>query len=312
MGIKEKIKWHYLQFLKMHYPYLWSKYLYKKTLDRVANFRHPHDLNEKIQWLMFFTNTSLWTLLADKYAVREYVRNRIGEKYLIPLLGRWTSAKDIDFDSLPEKFVIKPNNGSYDTVICKNKQSINIDNIRTKMEYSLSHKFGYENAEPHYLKIPPCIIAEKLLETDEVGGLKDYKIWCFGGKPYCILTCANRDIEHHYVDLAYYDLNWQRHDENMTQEYQNSFVCPKPDNLEEMLLIASKLAQGIPQVRVDLYSVNGKIYFGEMTLSSNFGMMPYFTPEVLETMGKLVQLPKRDVKEIISTFFNRWLPLVKN
>lgn len=311
MNLKEKIEWHFLQFIKMHYPYLWSKYLYKKNLGRVANFSHPRDLNEKIQWLMFFTDTSLWTLLADKYAVREYVTHRIGEKYLIPLLGRWTSARDIDFDSLPDKFVIKPNNGSYDTIICRNKQNINIDDIRTKMAYSLSHKFGYENAEPHYLKIPPCIIAEELLETDEPGGLKDYKIWCFGGKPYCVFTCANRDIVHHQVDFAYYDLNWQRHNENMTKGYQNSFECPKPENLEEMLSIASRLAQGIPQVRVDLYSVKGKIYFGEMTLSSNFGMMPYFTSEVLVTMGKLVQLPKRSVKEIISTFFKRWLPIIR-
>ena len=310
MSIIDKIKRRYLQFLKMHYPYLWSKYLYKTTLGKVADFSNPRDLNEKIQWLMFFTDTSFWTLLADKYAVREYVRGRIGAKYLIPLLGKWDSAEDINFDLLPEKFVIKPNNGSYDTIICKNKQDIDIDDVRCRLAYSLSHKFGYENAEPHYLKISPCIIAEELLETDEPGGLKDYKIWCFNGNPYCVFICANRDSVNHHADFVYYDLNWCRHNENLTEEYQNCFEFPKPDNFDELLSVASRLAAGLPQVRVDLYCVNGKIYFGEMTLSSNFGMMPYFTSDALVTMGKQVQLPPRNMKEIINTFFKRWFPVI--
>lgn len=310
MLIKDKIKWHYHQFLKFHFPYFWSKYLYKTTLGKITNFNEPKDLNEKIQWLMFFTDTTFWTLLADKYAVRQYVKNRVGEKYLIPLLGKWDCAEDIDFDLLPEKFVIKPNNGSYDTIICRNKNNADINEIRNKLAYSLCHKFGYENAEPHYINIPPCIIAEKLLETDEIGGLKDYKVWCFNGKPHCIFLCANRDNEHHRTDFVYYDLNWQSHIEYMTDKYKSSFEYPKPDNLDELLLVASKLSQGLPQVRVDLYNINGKIYFGEMTLSSNFGMMPYYTPNVLLEMGKLVKLPKRTVKEIISTFFKRWFPSI--
>lgn len=310
MHIKDKFKWHYQQFLKFHFPFLWSKHLYKTTLGKVANFHEPADLNEKIQWLMFYTDTRLWTLLADKYAVREYVRERVGEKYLIPILGKWDRAEDIDFESLPEKFVIKPNNGSYDTIICRNKKNANMNEIRDKMAYSLSNKFGYENAEPHYLHIPPCIVAEELLETDEIGGLKDYKIWCFDGKPHCIFLCANRDMEHHHADFVYYDLNWQSHKEYLNIKYASSFESSKPVNLDELLLVASKLSQGLPQVRVDLYDINGKIYFGEMTLSSNFGMMPYFSSDALVEMGKLVKLPKRTVREIISTFFKRWLPTI--
>lgn len=310
MHIKDKIKWHFHQFLKFHFPFLWSKYLYKTTLGKVANFNKPNDLNEKILWLMFFTDTTLWTLLADKYAVRQYVRDRIGEKYLIPLLGKWDCAEDIDFELLPEKFVIKPNNGSYDTIICRNKRDADIDEIRKKMAYSLSHKFGYENAEPHYLNILPCIVAEEFLETDEIGGLKDYKIWCFNGKPHCVFLCANRDNEHHRADFVYYDLNWQSHIEYLNDKYASSFESPRPENLDELLLVAAKLSQGLPQVRVDLYEVKGKIYFGEMTMSSNFGMMPYFTSDALVEMGKLVELPKRTGKEIISTFFKRWLPTI--
>lgn len=308
MLIKDKIKWRYHQFLKRHYPFFWSKHLYKNNLGRTTKFKDPKDLNEKIQWLMFFTDTASWTMLADKYAVRQYVKERIGENYLIPLIGKWDRAEDINFEELPDKFVIKPNNGSYDTVICRNKKDANIEEIRKKMAYSLTHKFGYEHAEPHYLRIRPCIVAEVLLESDAAGGLIDYKVWCFNGKPHCIFVCANRDNEHHHTDFVYYDLDWQKHSECLTEEFRNSFNCPRPENLEELLVIASKLSQGFPQVRVDLYIVHGKIYFGEMTLSSNFGMMPYLSPDALVEMGKQVQLPKRSAQEIMSTFFKRWLP----
>lgn len=257
---------------------------------------------------MFYTDISQWTFLADKYAVRQYVSERIGDKYLVPLLGKWNHPEEIDFEALPSKFVMKPNNGCYDTIICREKSAIDIGEIRRKMRYAFFHKFGYENAEPHYVNIPPCIIAEDLLESTDVGGLIDYKIWCFDGKPYGVFICANRNEESHHADFVYYDLKWTRRQEFISPQYQNDLEFNRPENFEEMLSIATRLATGHPQVRVDLYNVNGKIYFGEMTFSSNFGMMPYFTPEALEMMGNQITLPKRTSREKVCTFFKRWFP----
>jgi len=276
-------------------------------LGRKTDFSNPKNLNEIIQWLMFYTNTDFWSVLADKYRVRTYVKDRIGEKYLIPLLGHWDSVDSIDFSSLPDKFVIKPNNGCYDAVICHNRKTIDYENVRHRLNYSLNHKFGYENAELHYTKIKPCIIAEKLLESNAPGGLIDYKVWCFNGEPHCIFVCANRDNIHHTTNFVCYDLNWKKLN-YITDNYRSAFECPRPDNLAEMLYVASVLAVGLPQVRVDLYNINGRIYFGEMTLSSNFGMMPYFTDDALKTMGELIELPQRPFAEKFSTFLHRWLP----
>ena len=139
MNFKDRFIWHYHNILKHHLPFLWSRHLSKQILGKTTDFSQPKDLNEKIQWLMFYTDTSLWTLLADKYAVRKYVTERIGAKYLIPLLGKWNSASDIDFNSLPDKFVMKPNNGSYDCIVCRDKQNSNLDAIKTKLDYCLHH-----------------------------------------------------------------------------------------------------------------------------------------------------------------------------
>lgn len=271
----------------------------------------PKDINEKILWLEYFTDTRTWSLLSDKYSVREFVRNRVGEEYLVPLLGHWEKAKDIDFDMLPKSFVIRPNNGSYDTIIVNDKNTVDIEEIRGRLTNSLKHKFGLENAEPHYLRIKPCIIAEALLETDEPQGLTDYKIWCFNGKPYCIMVCLNRDPITHHANFMYYDLEWTRLPECLSAPFRNNESCPKPENLQLMLEIATKLSSGFPQVRVDLYNVNNKIYFGEMTFTSNYGMMPYFSQEVLNDMGQQCILPHRTLSDYYQSFLTRYLPKFK-
>lgn len=310
MNLREKIKWGYLQFIKYHFPFLWCKHLYKISLGKVTNFSKPKDINEIIQWLSFYTDTSLWTTLADKYAVRKYVEKHVDENILVPLIGKWNKVDDIHFDNLPNKFVLKPNNGCYDNIIVEDKNKVNFDEIRQKLDLSLKHRFGFENAEPHYLKIKPCIMAEQLLETNEEGGLKDYKIWCFNGKPHSILLCTNRDKISGHSDLMAYDLLWNRHPEWLSSSFRNESTCVKPNKLEDMLKIASKLSANIPQVRVDLYCIHEKIYFGEMTFSSNFGMMPYYTEDFLIEMGNQCVLPKRLFFEKIKTFFKRWTPLL--
>ena len=310
MTLQEKIDWHYRHFLKHHFPYIWCKHLYKKKLGKVTDFFNPKDINEKIQWLSFYTDTSLWTNLADKYAVRKYVADHVGEDILVPLIGKWDRAEDIDFDSLPNKFVIKPNNGSYDTIIVKDKSKANFEEIRHKMDHSMKHRFGYENAEPHYLRIKPCVIAEQLLETNEEGGLKDYKIHCLNGKPHSVFLCSNRAAVSGHADFMQYDLSWHRHPEWISPNFRNESHCIKPDKLDDMLKIASKLSANIPYVRVDFYYINGKIYFGEMTFTPNFGMMPYYTQDFLNEMGEHCVLPNRSFSDKVKTFYNRWIPLM--
>lgn len=311
MIIKEKIEWRYCHFLKHRYPYLWCRRLYRKTFGKSANFSNPKDINEKILWMSFFTDTSIWSLLADKYAVREYVKERISDDILVPLLGKWDRTEDIDFDSLPLMFVIKPNNGSYDCVVVKDKSRVDCESIRASMHRSLQIPFGYEHAERHYLDIKPCIIAEELLEDPINSSPIDYKIWCLNGKLYCVFVVGNRNIINHTADYACYDEDWKRRPELIAESFRSTFECPRPKNLDLMIQYAEKLAEGLPQVRVDFYNIEGKIYFGEMTLTSNYGMMTYFTKEVLDEMGGLCVLPKRNFREKISAFIKRWKPLVK-
>ena len=204
-------------------------------------------------------------------------------------MGKWNSAKDIDFDKLPNEFVIKPNNGSYDAVIVKDKSSVDVENVRNRMQSALSARFGWDSGEIHYLKMPPCIIAEKLLITDNAHGLIDYKIWCFYGKPYAILVCFDRISSKHKVCIDYYTLDWERHPEKMSEFYRHDIILPKPKNLNKMIEYARLLSEGIPQVRVDFYDIDGKIYFGEMTFTSNQGRMPYYTQETLDEMGVKVK-----------------------
>ena len=310
MNLREKIDWHYSHFRKHYFPFLWCKKLYRERIGRPLNFSDPRDINEKILWLSFFTDTTLWTKLADKYIVREYIKEKIGEHYLIPLLGKWDKAEEINFDSLPDKFVIKPNNGSYDTIIVRDKKKANFDEIRQRLELSLKSRFGFEYAEPHYLRIKPCIIAEQLLEANEDGGLKEYKIHCLNGRPHSTFLASNRDIVAKKVDWMQYDLMWNRRPEWISPNFRNESKCVKPAKLELMLNIASKLSANIPYVRVDLYFNNDKIYFSEMTFTPNFGMIPYYTQDFLEELGSHCVLPKRLFYEKVKTFFSRWTPLL--
>lgn len=296
-------------FMKFHMPYIYVKHRYVQEIGQTLNLANPHDLNEKIIWLEFFSDTSLWTILADKYAVRQYVTDKMGGgDNLTQLIGKWDNVGDIDFNLLPKKFVIKPNNGSYDTIIVLDKSKADIADIRERLNKSLHTKFGYDNGEIHYLRIKPCIIAEELLETNNPLGLIDYKIWCFDGKPYCIFVCLGRDPITHHAEFTCYDLDWNWRPDMLPPDFRSNRQCPKPEKLTQMIEMASKLSKGLPQCRVDLYNLDGKIYFGEMTLTSNYGMMPYFTQEVLEEMGRLCILPKRSIKERTKCFINRYSP----
>lgn len=265
---------------------------YHDAFHEWIDWKNPKDLNEKINYLSFKTDTSLWSICADKYAMRQYVTERVdgGDKYLVPLLGKWNTAEDIDFDSLPNKFVIKTNNGSYDAIIVRDKSREDCEEIRKRMSKALEQRFGYESCEIHYLRMPPCIIAEELLETDNPHGLIDYKLWCFNGEPDNFFICSDRDNSKHVVNYNYYTLGWERKPEKISDPFRNDVELPRPQRIGEMIMIAKTLSLGCPQMRVDFYEVNGRVYVGELTFTTNQGRIPFYTKKTLLEMGSKIKI----------------------
>lgn len=269
-------------------------WLYSYVLGKKMNWKDPQDLNEKINWLKVYGDTSMWPILADKYRVREYIESKGLANILVPLYGKWDSADEVDFESLPSEFVIKTNHGSGGILVVKDKKTLNIAEVRENLKRWLNEKYGLLQGEPHYLKIKPAVIAEKLLvEKNNTfsTSLVDYKVWCFNGKPYCVWACYSRTKSGTYVGT--YDLEWNYHPEwsVFTDHYMDGGpVVPKPKSFDEMMKAASILSEGFPQVRVDFYDVDGKLYFGEMTFTSNGGFMRFYTDEFLFQMGNQIRL----------------------
>lgn len=270
------------------------KFLYK--MHKWPNFDQPKDINEKINWLKFYGDTSLWSTLADKYAVRKYIEDLGMGENLVKLYGKWNRAEDIDWDSLPEKFVMKGNAGSGDVVICRDKSKLDKEKVTKYFAGILQETFGELSGEPHYAGIKPCIIAEELMDAStqpcSSTSMVDYKIWCFDGEPKYIWCAWNRHRYH--ANVATFDLDWDFHPEwsVWTSHYMKpNVVLPKPECFEEMMKVARKLSAGFPQVRLDLYEVNGHVYFGEYTFTSQGGCMDYLTQEFLDKMGDECKLP---------------------
>lgn len=272
-----------------------QKFFYK--LHHWPDFEHPKDINEKINWLKFYGDTSLWPLLADKYRVRDYIKACGLEDNLVPLIGKWDIVEEINWELLPQQFVMKCNNGSGDVVVCTNKHTIDKEFTLKHFRKTLQSPYGTLTGEEHYKYIKPCIIAEELLDgstqPNKSQSLVDYKIWSFNGKPEFIVCYSNRHNKY-YCEIGVYDLNWYAHPEYLS--YSSHYIpehklMPKPACLNDMLHIASILSKGHPQMRVDLYEVNGHIYIGELTLTSSGGYMSHFKKKFLDRLGELTILP---------------------
>ena len=263
---------------------------FRRSFGRWIDWNNPKDINEKIHWLKFNSDTSQWTILADKYRVREFITaNGLGDM-LVSLYGKWDHAEDIDWDSLPNQFVMKTNHGSGDALICRDKQTL--DRIYWTSYFSklLTKQFGRIMGEPHYNKISPCIIAEELLDNTkqqvDSTSLVDYKIWTFDGKPSYIWACHNRTKD--FCEVGVYDTEWNFHPEfsRSTSHYRLvSNPIPRPQSLDKMLHAASILSKGFPELRADFYEVNGKPYFGEMTFTSASGLNSFYTQDFLNILG---------------------------
>ena len=251
-------------------PQKWADRRYKKKFGRNINWNSPTEFNEKIRWMQFNTDTTMWSFLADKYRVREYLKEKGYEHILVKLYGKWDKAEDIDFDLLPNSFILKTNHGYGEIIIVKDKSKVNIEQVRIKMQKYLDTPFGILSAEPHYLRIKPCIIAEELLVQD--GNLSesliDYKFYCFNGVPEACGVFYDRDVYLHENGMTPYDMNWVKHEEWRRKDLRTSFKnIPKPKTFDLMKQACKDLASQFPFVRMDFYEVNGKLYFGEFTFT---------------------------------------------
>ena len=270
----------------------YSDILYQRTFKKKIDWDHPKDINEKIQWLKFNSNTTKWAEYSDKYLVRNHIEECGLKDILVPLLGKWERAEDIDWEALPNQFVMKTNHGSGDVLVCHDKSKLSITEWTLKFSKLLKSSFGYEFAEPHYNRITPCIIAEAFLDPKtqplKTSSIIDYKIWAFDGKPAYVWACFNRTP--HSVEVGLYDLDWNLHKEYSVSTSHYILAdnpIPRPEALDEMLEVAAILSKGFPELRCDLYAVGKKVYFGEMTFSSCAGLNDQYTPKFLRILGDL-------------------------
>ena len=269
-----------------------AEYYQMSTLRRI-DIQKPRTFNEKIQWLKLHDPMNeMKTKLADKYMVREWIEEKAGEEYLIPLLGVWNNISEVDLETLPDRFVLKTNHGCGTTMIITNKADADWDKIKVQYDEWLATNYAFVSFEPHYKDIEPKIIAEKYIEQND-GNLYDYKIHCFNGKPLYILVIGDRDLKHHTGMGAIYDVEW-----NLQSFTTNSYpiyekAVSKPQKLEEMLKLAEILSKDFSYVRVDLYELDdGSIKFGEMTFTPSSGMYDWNPPEMDAKWGEIVRLPK--------------------
>lgn len=267
-------------------------------MKRFANLRNPQDLNEKILWMAVNTDTTEWSRLADKYEVRDYVRECGLEDTLVKQYGLWNNMNEVDFDQLPNAFVLKPTHGSGDVVVVKDKTKVDLEGIRAKINAELDEHICTSAAELHYTRIPHRVIAEELLINDSESEkysstLIDYKIWCCNGRAEYVWVCMNRFVRNKDgAEVMTYDRDWNPHPEycRITPDFSLADPMPKPAGYDHMLEVAEKLSAKFPIVRVDLYNLNGKIYFGEMTFTSYGAIMDFYSDEFLKLCGSKVDL----------------------
>ena len=266
-------------------PYLRLQYFLK--LGRILHIKRPKLYNEKLQWIKLHDRRPEYTQYADKLAVRNHVAKSVGEDYLIPLIAQYGSIAQIDWDALPDRFVLKCTHGSGSNIICADKSALNVDEAKGKLRGWMKRNWFWLSREWPYLDIKPRIIAEQFLGDDQGNVPFDYKIMCFEGEPTYIVVDADRYTAH---TRNYYDVNWVK--QPMENRHKNiPYDIPRPAHLAEMLSIARRLSAGIHHVRVDLYLVGTRIYFGEMTFFHGYGM-EVFSPKEFELgMGARIKLP---------------------
>jgi len=265
------------------------KCMWRLTRGKRLNFENPQSFNEKLQWLKLYNRKPIYTTMVDKYAVKEYVEKIIGKEYIIPTLALYNSAEDIDFEALPDQFVLKCTHDSGGIVICDDKSKLNRHESVRKLHKALHSDFYWYTREWPYKNVHPRIIAEQYM-TDGDGELKDYKFFCFNGIPKVMFVASDRFNPQEETKFDFFDMDYNHLP--FTNGHPNANILPvKPKSFEKMKDLASRLSKNIPHVRVDFYDINGKIYFGELTFFHFSGFVK-FEPEKWDNkLGDYLTLP---------------------
>lgn len=253
---------------------------------------NPQTFNEKLQWLKLNDRKPEYTKMVDKYEVKQYVAEKIGKEYIIPTLGVWDRFEDIEFDELPNQFVLKCTHDSGGLVICRDKRTLDFVSAKKKLNTSLKRNYFYSGREWPYKNVKPRIIAEEYMEDSETKELRDYKFFCFDGVVKSVFIATERQFENKEVKFDFFDENFNHLP--FTNGHPNAKLLPdKPLNFELMKVLASKLSVDIPHIRVDFYEVDGKVYFGELTFFHWSGFTPFVPEEWDYEFGSWINLPNK-------------------
>lgn len=266
------------------------KVLFRLKMGYKLDLDNPQTFSEKLQWLKLYNRKPEYTTMVDKAAVKEYVAKIIGEEYIIPTLGVWDRFEDIDFDSLPNQFVLKTTHGGGNTgvVICKDKSSFDKESAKTRLNKSLKSCIYRRYKEWPYKNVKHRIIAEEYI-TDSTGELNDYKFFCFNGEPKVMFIASERltGVKFDYFDMNFNHLPFEQGGPSSKKQHT------RPKNMDKMVDISTKLSTDIPHVRVDLYDVDGKVYFGELTFFDSSGYAKFEPEEWDYKFGEWIELPKK-------------------
>ena len=272
-------------------PFHYDAIRYFRVTGKKLDWKHPTNISEKLLWLNRYHCTPLKIQCADKYRMKEYVAACGLDEINVPLIGVWDRVEDIDWDKLPNQFVLKTNHACGTNIICKDKDLLDMEDAKRKLNDWLKIDFGKLYNEQHYRYIKPCILAEQYLPALDLYQI-DYKFQVMNGEPYSILICADRDVNGH-AKFYSCDLQWNRvtllngEEETLERQFE------KPKNLSKMIEYAQILSKPFPYVRVDFYEVDGKLYIGELTFTPYGNIMTYYKDEVLEDMGNKLILPQK-------------------
>lgn len=268
---------------------LYIQLYYFGAFRKFCGLKNPHTYNEKLNWLKLNDRNPLYTTLVDKYEVKQWVAERIGEEYIIPTLGVWNNFDEIDFDQLPNQFVLKCTHDSEGLAIVKDKRKFDRTTAKANIQNALRYDFFYIGREWPYKNVKPRIIAEQYMEDHTDGELRDYKFFCFDGEPKTMFIASDRskgETKFDYYDLAFNHLDIRQH-------YPNAGNVRKPVNFDKMIELSKVLSKGLPHVRVDFYEVDGRVYFGELTFYHFSGFQPFIPAKWDKIFGDWLKLPKK-------------------
>lgn len=272
------------------------KLRYNCIMGKKLNLDNPVTYNEKLQWLKLYDRKPEYTKMVDKYEAKKYVADIIGEEYIIPTLGVWDSVDDIDFDALPNQFVLKCTHDSGGLVICKDKSKLDIENAKNTLNHFLNRNFYNVHREWPYKDVKPRIIAEKYMEDEAGKELKDYKFFCFNGEPK-LLYISEGLSDHSTAKISFANMDY-----NISEFKRNDFksfdeLPKKPVNFEKMKELAKVLSKDRAFIRVDFYEINKKIFFGELTFFPCSGYLPFDPEKYDKVLGDWITLPNKTIQE---------------